>query len=416
MTTVYEPLSSFSWLDFDDREAQRMGEVLSVFDDRDTVDSLGLGVVRDSFSNQLFPGTSTNQTRARYFLFAPWICLQLEQGRVSPGQFPAKLREAEVALIGALRAGGVGGGEGMFGYRVRDRIRQLPTEVYWSGLGRLGILRRPATLEEYRRSLPHLDEWARRTERDDDGQLLTAPARAWDAGLPPAPAGFPASPTDLNLTAREAQYLADRIVSATATDGTLFAELAHRPEHVRGASAPWEVPQGRFDAPLVELLHHARCFSDTVYGASLLYNLILSERAEEVLGADHSSLIDDLELKLDDWAAAIEDRRPVLEAWRSDLARFWGIVERSGPVRRTTQRFVTRWFDQALADPAGVAGDAEVRAGIVQREHQLKGPLARLSHTAPLENWKGEPFAPDPLTFRWGIAKRILSDIARGLS
>ena len=70
--------SVFAWLDYDEREAQRMREVLSAFDDKETIDSLGLGVIRDSISDQLFPGISTIQTRARYFLFIPWICQMLE--------------------------------------------------------------------------------------------------------------------------------------------------------------------------------------------------------------------------------------------------------------------------------------------------------------------------------------------------
>lgn len=38
-----------------------------------TLDELGIGSIRDTFSDELFPGTSTIQTRARYFLFVPWI-------------------------------------------------------------------------------------------------------------------------------------------------------------------------------------------------------------------------------------------------------------------------------------------------------------------------------------------------------
>ena len=35
--------SFFGWLDYDERDAQRMREVFAAFDDKETIDSLGLG-------------------------------------------------------------------------------------------------------------------------------------------------------------------------------------------------------------------------------------------------------------------------------------------------------------------------------------------------------------------------------------
>ena len=43
--------------------------------------NLGLGGIRDSFSDHFFPGTSTIQTRLRYLFFIPWIYQDLEKRR-----------------------------------------------------------------------------------------------------------------------------------------------------------------------------------------------------------------------------------------------------------------------------------------------------------------------------------------------
>ena len=43
------------------------------------VDELGIGVIRDSFSDTLFPGISTIQTRAKYFLTIPRIFRDYKQ-------------------------------------------------------------------------------------------------------------------------------------------------------------------------------------------------------------------------------------------------------------------------------------------------------------------------------------------------
>ena len=52
---------------------------------------LGLGTVRDAFSAMLSPGTSTIQTKLRYFIFLPWIFSRLEDECVSPSEFADRL-------------------------------------------------------------------------------------------------------------------------------------------------------------------------------------------------------------------------------------------------------------------------------------------------------------------------------------
>ncbi|MGB6753954.1 MAG: DUF6361 family protein [Xanthobacteraceae bacterium] len=55
-------MSSFVWLDYSERERRKMLDVVDLFKEHETRDELGLAAIRD----QLFPGTSTIMTRARY--------------------------------------------------------------------------------------------------------------------------------------------------------------------------------------------------------------------------------------------------------------------------------------------------------------------------------------------------------------
>jgi hypothetical protein len=64
--------ASLTWIDHDAKARERSLRILSLFKTT-TRDELGLGAIRDSFADQLFPGTSTIQTRLRYMLFVPWI-------------------------------------------------------------------------------------------------------------------------------------------------------------------------------------------------------------------------------------------------------------------------------------------------------------------------------------------------------
>ena len=60
------------------------------------VDELGVGTIRDGFSDILFPGTSTIQTRAKYLFIISYICLELERGKKL---LPEALEQGELDLI-----------------------------------------------------------------------------------------------------------------------------------------------------------------------------------------------------------------------------------------------------------------------------------------------------------------------------
>jgi len=400
--------SFFGWLDYDERDAQRMREVFAAFDDKDTIDSLGLGVIRDSISDQLFPGISTIQTRARYFLFVPWVCQILEAEQVSPGRFAARLRELEVALIESLRQV-EGPNQGVIGYRARKRLSRLPSSVYWNGLGTFGIRRLDLSTAEYRSFVARYGRIQAYTQVDDDGEPIGGQPRMWDPALPPAPDGFPEQPVSLRLTEGEAEYLAGRFM--TARPESMIAELARDLTVDRSAPMPWEVPLSGAPPRLAEVLRHARNFSELMEGAQALYNLLLARRATQDLGQDHQELIEDLLGELAGWSEAISERHDELDAWMAS-DEFWFVIERVTKVPAPTRRFVMAWAEIALDRPEAIPDDAAAALLVTERERRLKGKLARLSEPRALENWNGEPFSVGQMTFRWANARQILDDLA----
>src|SRR3954464_2212072 len=99
-------MTSFTWLDYSEHERQQAMEVIDLFREEDTRDELGLGTIRDPLSDLLFPGTSTIQTRARYFLFIPWIYNELQRRRIPAREFSDRLRKYQGKLRDALIEGG----------------------------------------------------------------------------------------------------------------------------------------------------------------------------------------------------------------------------------------------------------------------------------------------------------------------
>lgn len=99
-------MSSFTWLDSSEQQRNQMLDVINLFREKETRDELGIGTVRDAFADLFFPGTSTIQSRARYFLFIPWIYTYLEKKQVPSAKIWERARWEEVNLINALIAHG----------------------------------------------------------------------------------------------------------------------------------------------------------------------------------------------------------------------------------------------------------------------------------------------------------------------
>ena len=88
-------MSMFVWLDYSERERQKMLKVVDLFREHDTRDELRVGSVRDAFADMLFPGTSTIMTRARYFLLVAWTYQRLEKERIATAQIGTRARRAK---------------------------------------------------------------------------------------------------------------------------------------------------------------------------------------------------------------------------------------------------------------------------------------------------------------------------------
>ena len=93
---------TFTWLDGSERQRRQMKDILSQFKEQGTRDELGLSVIRDAFADLLFPGTGALQTRARYFLFVPWMYQEFERKRVPASEIGRRVRQFEVKLIDIL--------------------------------------------------------------------------------------------------------------------------------------------------------------------------------------------------------------------------------------------------------------------------------------------------------------------------
>jgi hypothetical protein len=392
-------VSTFTWLDHRDEDQQRVREALAAFDQPGIVDPLGFGVVRDVFSDLLFPGVSTVQTRARYFLLVPWAYRRLDRERVSPRDGARRARELELATIEALLRGSEDKG-GVIGQNSRASTKQLPSFIYWGGLGRWGIRRFPGTRQEY---VATLGQRRRMRVADEDA----GPGDPWP-GLPEEPPGV-FEETTLRLPVDEAEFLRNRAMLATrGTYLELLLRDGHRDQH---ADVPWLHPlAGEAPAGIRTTLHHARLFAHAAWGADLLYNASLSEMLE----ADgQAPLAAPYARWLDDWVDEVEGLGGEFHSW--DRGEFWAHVERQNPRAVHTRAFVDWWLALVTSDPRGAIASTDVRRRLRDRETRIKGARAKLANRGARERSPGAQ-GGELMRFRWLQAQQIIDDIHAGLA
>lgn len=401
--------STLTWIDHDASARERSLRILSLFQEKESRDELGLGGVRDSIADQLFPGTSTIQTRLRYMLIVPWIYRSLEEEYVSVEEFAARADRMERDLVGPLLESD--DRSGVFGKAAGRGLKRLPSSVYWAGLGSWGIRLIDASQDQYHRHIGVIyrrraEQLARRKDRariGDDREMAPDPTTlTWHPRLPDPPDGFPEE-LDLALTVEEAGFLLDRLQRSHAE--SLLAHLALNCEPV-DVDAPWLHPDlSTFRPDHLNLLTHARRFSEVMHGATVLYNFLLAEeRSWEEKVDEHRSTFES-------WAGALdlEDLRswPMPELWRQTLGRGHTITSAS-------RRFIERWVEMVVRDPRGLLADSTARDLVRRREMSLKGARSRFRNRPALDQWGGAS-GLGRLVYRWPTATTFLRDLDAGL-
>jgi hypothetical protein len=397
--------SSIAWIDFSEKDRRQMTEVISLFRHRDTRDELGLGSVRDAFANLFFPGTSTLQTRARYFLFVPWIYRYLEGHHVPSRKIPYRLKRFEIRLIETLKGTDQ---DGVIGSVAGASLQRFPSSIYWNGLGQWKIRRFPGSQSQYHRWLDQFYQQQKRYTRPEDRESLSQDIETnWDPNLPDAPDDFP-NGVDMHLPPNEARYLRERLLISCSN--SLLATIVDQCQPVEDIDFIWKHPElAHFPSEQRAWIKHAHNFSETMYGAVLLYNLMLAELRED------NKRMAEYEQDIQDWWETLGAQTSDFASW--DRKAFWRLADNAGRISIRTRRFVNRWQDILFAarDVPKLSQYEPARQAVREREIWLKRGRSRFKSRRHLEMWSGQT-GLGRLDYRWPIARDITNDILRGLT
>ena len=279
---------SIGWIDFSKDERNKVLNVIHLLDEQGAVDELGIGTIRDAFADYFFPGTSTVQTRAKYFLIVPYVLLEAGSGKYGSDissilrRIDNEERICRDILIKTSSDGVIGSQD------PKSWVLRTPSNIYWTGIKRLGIFKENLSVKEYiqqsliQRSLKKAKESGNRekdaeeNERDDfDAGDITS-IQFWSLGNT-----YHNNWRDkltIELLPEEAVFLRTQII--TSQRGSLFAFILKNNitvDKYNSFGALTEDIKDSVDPELRYMMELANDFNNLVSIITTRFNLIVFE-------------------------------------------------------------------------------------------------------------------------------------------
>lgn len=383
------------WIDFSKNERNKVLNVLDLLGETGVLDELGIATIRDGFSDLLFPGTSTIQTRAKYFLIVPYILKDLE---LNEEVRPAKLMkdfdsmEENCARILYDKHPQELGIIGRNAILQNSWVKRPPSNIYLAGFRKYGIFNF--------KSVAHYIKFISSQKQDKINALNSVNIKEKSEGVgddinfeqfshllnAPTYKKHWLDDLEINLTYDEGQFLKNQIIS-NCGDSMLAFILKNNMLDVLELDSIMDLKSIIFKFPeqIQKDYDIAIKFSEFVYVLRILYNLVVSDNENQ---------------------EAIK-RFNLIKNNLSDISDidFKQIMLRLN-VRNNKLKQFLEISRQLMAN-----GEIEdLKEHIKRREIQLKGTnRSRLCHPGEFDTqfW----FAGGMLDYRFGNVKVILRDI-----
>jgi len=393
------------WIDFSKEDRKKVLSVIDLLSEDGTLDELGIAPIRDGFADLFFPGTSTIQTRAKYFLIVPYALDSISrQPDTGADAMLRKLDDIERQCAKILVAENADGAIGRRTILSGGWVKRPPSAIYWAGIRRYGIFTHGSmSLTEYARVSSAIrkrkQELKKMGSRNDD---------AGEFGRDDVDAGalfstsfwkLPAycekewmSTLTMNLTADEASFLKSQI--EFTQKGSLFAYILENGlgnvsqlssfKDLSGISLTRSFPE-----QLQKDISMANSFSNFIIGIFARYNIVVSDGENKDANSEwekyNTSIADNASIDIDAVRARLKINNP-------------GLIQ----FLKTVQKHL-------------LSGDlSSLDESIRKREEDLKGKArAKMNHIGEFD--KGKWIGNGWLDYRFGNAMAIARDIFDGL-
>ena len=278
------------WIDFSKNERDKVLSVLDLINEPGVLDELGISSVRDAYSDLFFPGTSTIQTRAKYFFIVPYALRDLEFVKEKDYTRLKRIFDNTEEKCAHILYNNDSSEYGIIGRRSilnKTWVQRSPANIYWAGLRRYQIFHGKMSIDQYIKiisiqkqdksdilSLGNRDDESEEDMDDKNAgvnrklRLLNMPTyeRDWINNF------------DMNLTEEEGAFLKNQIISTC--ENSIMAHILKKNMHeILEYSSFEELEQimSKFPKDIQDNYRDAKAFSEFIFVLRVIYNLIVSE-------------------------------------------------------------------------------------------------------------------------------------------
>ena len=409
-------MAQIGWIDFSPDHRDRVAAVLDMLKPEGVVDELGIGSIRDAFADQMFPGISTIQTKAKYFFIVPYILYDYQykyqrlsrsqQRKIDPEKY---LENQEYQVMWQLAEKyEYQEGTGVIGITKRkpEKIMRRPSAIYWNGLQVFGLIQHGGLgVKSFLRS-----------RSDDADSLASEPVQGDDVPRDDADAGYTnrfqlnppydrnwSESLTLELTRSEAKLLSDRIraagkdllISALMKDKSIFTSFQKAKRFADFASA--SVKQKLLSPEVKKIVILAHDFSEVMYGAHIAYNCIIQTKrySSTAFSDDWSEWTRHLRKKMLDYSSFSPDT----------------VLSYVPNLRSHTRQFMLDWWS-VVTSTQSIQKRNEL---IESQEFNTKGHKARIRGNKCEDVSEDKWIGLKKLDYRMIQVKTILQDVYTGL-
>lgn len=378
------------WIDFSSKDREKAMAVIDLMKENRAVDELGIGVVRDRLADILFPGTSTIQTRAKYFFIVPWCMIEAEKNFKNKVDYLKRLNNIETDVIKALIKNEPSNTTGIIGKDSIGTLKRKPSEIYWNGLRTYNIMPFNISRNQYISSIKTNKNHDVEEGDDKDSYYLDNDEIRWN--ITKFRKNWKENLT-LSLTKEESEFLKEKITRYYPN--SLYSYIINNKDISLEDEDIYDLT---FKNTLPEVVRSdldlALNFGKVIHGAHIRYNIILRQKN----------------------SVEIEDYEDYWNQWCNEMSQFnWDKfnIDRIYEFAQTTKgtkEFIEGWF-KATRELDNI-NLGQLDKMIEAREYSLKGQRAKLKNygNVDVSKWVGLGM----LEYRWRNVKTLVKDIKDG--
>lgn len=387
------------YVHFDRSEQKKYMAVINRLSIGGAIDELGVGRIRDYYSDAMFPGISSLHQHAKYFVLLPLLykkAIAYKYNRlqdVRPQIVRLEKELTEVLYNNSTTKTGITGSEFI---GKKDYVRYDPMYIYTTGLSKFGILLCDS-LEEmiYAASKKYHERPVKLHATDEEDGDSNDLYNTYQFCITPTDLGYNwETESSLALTKGEAEFLIKHITGSKVCTGSLLVHIINSRLDLNDTQT-FESFIEKYAATLPEELYrtttNAMYFAKLVDGLFLRYNYLFSGKTDE--------------RKLEEFKNWIEN----------EFNKYMSEMDASVRELKINDNASIPFCLQAIQAIIDSDGDYSTLDDlIIRRERLIKRTRSKIGNDA-YEYRPESPIHNYTIQFRWETVRTLISEIYKGL-